>query len=133
MSGEHRQSKKTQLALALAQGRSITTWARANEVPRRTAYRWAGEPAVRSAVESYRRRVIDRVVGRLATRATWASDGIAKLAKSAKSESVRLSALRAILSDMMTISQFATLEETVAQVVEQLNDRAQTHYADRSS
>ncbi len=65
-----------------------------NDVPRRTAYRWAGEPAVRAAVESYRRRVIDRAVGRMASRATWAADMIAKLAKSAKSESVRLSALR---------------------------------------
>ena len=92
MSGEHRQSKKTHLALALAQGRSVTTWACANDVPRRTAYRWASEPAVRAAVESYRRRVIDRAVGRLAKHATWAADTIAKLAKDAQSESVRLSA-----------------------------------------
>ena len=133
MSGEHRQSKKTHLALALAQGRSVTTWARANDVPRRTAYRWAGERAVRSAAESYRRRAVDRAIGRLARRATWAADTIAKLAKDAESESVRLSAARAILSDMMTVAQFATLEEDVAQLKEQLNERAHTCKADRPS
>lgn len=133
MPGEDRQSKKTLLALALAQGRSITTWARTNEVPRRTAYRWAGEPAVRSAVRLYRRRAVDRAVGRLATSATWAADRLTKLAKNAESESVQLGALRAILSHMMTVSEFATLEESVAQIEEQLRDRAHSQDADRPS
>ena len=54
---------KTQLALALAQGVSAAEWARANQVPKNTAYRWARDLEVRKAVESYRRRTIDRAIG----------------------------------------------------------------------
>jgi hypothetical protein len=132
MPGESRQSRKTQLALALAQGYSVAKWARTNEVPLRTAYSWANEPKVRAAVESCRRRALDRAVGRMARRATWAADKIADLAKDAQSESVKLSALRAILSDMMTVSQFNTLEERVAQVEELLDERERTGSADRA-
>ena len=66
-------------------------------VPNATAYRWSQEPAVRAEIESIRRRAIDRAVGRLATRATWAVDGIVELGENADSESVRLSALRAVM------------------------------------
>jgi hypothetical protein len=133
MSREHDQSKKSQLALALAQGLSIGGWARSNNVPMRTAYRWSREPAIRSAANSYRRRVIDRAVGRLARRATWAADMIAKLPKDAESAFVRLSALRAILSDMMNVSQFAMLEERMAHIQEQLRELAQPDQPDQQS
>src|SRR5580658_7972252 len=96
MSGERPRSAKTDLVLAIANGTSVAAWACGNEVPKRTAYRWSREPKVRAAVESYRLRAVDRAIGRMARRATWATDGIAKLAKSAESESVRLAALRAI-------------------------------------
>jgi len=96
---------------------------RGNQVPKRTAYRWAGEPKVRAAVESDRRRAIDRAIGRMARRVTWATDGIAKLAKGAESESVKLTALRAILSDMMAVSQFAGLELRITEIDEQLDEQ----------
>jgi hypothetical protein len=118
--------KKTQLALAIAQGASVVAWARANEVPKRTAFRWASEPMVRAAAESCRRRAVDQAVGRMARRATWAADQIAKLGKDAVSESVRLAALRAILSDMMAVSGFSGLEERVAQIEEQLSDETRS-------
>jgi len=114
--------KKTRLALAIAQGMSVTSWARTNEVPKRTAFRWASEPMVRAAVESCRRRAVDQAIGRLARRATWAADQIAKLGKNAVSESVRLAALRAILSDMMAVSEFSGIEERITQIEEQLSD-----------
>jgi hypothetical protein len=114
---------KTSLAIAIAQGTSVALWALANNVPRRTAYRWASGPKVRAAVEAYRRRAVDRAVGKMARRVTWATDGIAKLARRAESESVRLSALRAILSDMMSVSQFAGLEHRVTEIEEKLHER----------
>src|SRR5450755_1214825 len=76
MPGERPRSQKTELALAIANGTSVTAWARGNEMPKRTAYRWAREPEVRAAVESYRRRAVDRAIGRMARRVTWATDGI---------------------------------------------------------
>ena len=51
-----------------------------------------------------------------------AADQIAKLAKKARSESVRLAGARSMLSDMMAVSVFAGLEERLAKLEEQ--DRA---------
>ncbi len=41
MAGEHRESKKAQLALALALAQSKPDWARTNQVPESLAFRWA--------------------------------------------------------------------------------------------
>jgi hypothetical protein len=119
---ENSKTRKSQLALAIAQGTSIAVWARKNDVPDRTAYRWASEPNVRAAIDSYRRRAIDR----LAKRVTWAADGIAKLARDAASESVKLAALRAIFSNMMTVSEFAGLEQRITEIEEQFHERTES-------
>ena len=116
-------SKKGQLTLAIAKGMPVTTWAKKNEVPTRTAFRWASEPKVRAAVEVYRRRVLDRAVGRMTHSVTWATKGIFDLAKKASSESVKLAALRAVVSDMMAVSKFGGLEDRLTQVEGKINAR----------
>ena len=118
MAGESTNSHKTLLAAAIAAGASIEKWAASNAVPERTAYRWAGEPEVRSEIESIRRRALDEAIGRLATRATWAVDGIVKLGENAPSDSVKLSALRAVMSEFIAVSNFAGLEVRVAELEE---------------
>jgi hypothetical protein len=95
-----RENPKTQLALAIAQGVSVTAWARANGVPRRTAFSWAKDPLVRKTVESCRRRTTEHAIRRLVKQSAWAADGIAMLAKVAESDSVKLEAFRAVLADM---------------------------------
>ena len=47
-------SQHDQLAMAIAQGKSIAEWAQQNGVPGRTAQRWASEPDVRRQVEDWR-------------------------------------------------------------------------------
>jgi hypothetical protein len=116
--------KKTHLALAIAQGKSAAAWARCNGVPSSTAYRWASEPEVRRAVEACRRRTLDRAIGRMTRRTTWACDRIAKLAKAAESESVQLRALRSIFSDVMAVSKFSNLEYRVAEIEEDLREKS---------
>jgi hypothetical protein len=123
MQEEVRQKKKTGLALAIARGESITAWARQNEVPRRSAFRWASDPKVRGAVEAWRRRALNRAIGRMAGLAMKAADGIARLAESAESESVQLRAWRAILADQMAVSRFSNLEQRMVEIEEQLRDR----------
>ncbi len=93
-------------------------------MPKRTAYRWSKEPEVKSAVGSYRGRIVDRAVGRFATRSTWAVNEITTLAKRAESESVQLGALRAILSNLIAVSRFAALEQSITEIKEQLRARA---------
>ena len=55
----------------------------------------------------------------MSRRAAWATDQIAELAEKARSESVRLAALRSMLSDMMAVADFAGLEERIAKLEEQ--------------
>ena len=120
MTGESTNSQKMLLAVAIAEGTSVATWASSNG-QERTAYRWAAEPEVRSEIESIRRRALDEAIGRLAKRATWAVDGIVQLGENAASESVRLSALRAVMSDFIAVSNFAGLEGRVAELEEQFH------------
>jgi len=119
MSREKRTSLKSQLAAALAEGKSSAEWASANGVAERTAQRWASEPEVRAQVEWFRRGALDQAVGRMSKRVAWATEQIAQLAEYAKSESVRLAALRSIMSDMMAVSDFAGLEERITKLEDQ--------------
>jgi hypothetical protein len=126
MPEEVRIDKKTSLALAIARGQSIAAWAKKNEVPRCTAFRWASDPKVRRAVEASRRPAI----GRLASFALKAVDAIVTLAKEAEAESVQLMAWRAILADQMAVTKFSDLEYRMAEIEEQLSHR--TGHADRA-
>jgi hypothetical protein len=120
MSQEQPKGGKTQLALALAQGISAAQWARANQVPKNTAYRWARDPKVRSAIESHRRRTIDQAIGRMTKQSTRAVDGIIAIARESDSDSVRLRAYRAIFSDMMAVSKHSGLEARIAELEEKI-------------
>ena len=53
-----------------------------------------------------RRRALDRAVGLMARHTHWAAEQIVELGKTASSEAVRLSASRAVLSDMIAVSKF---------------------------
>ena len=94
--------------------------------PRRTAYTWSRCPEVTEAVEHIRREVLDRAIGRLSNNATAVADRIAKLALEAAAESVQLSACRAVLAELMTISNYAAIERRLAQVERHLRDGATT-------
>jgi len=123
MTGESTNSQKMLLAAAIAEGTAVEKWASSNGVPERTAYHWAAQPEVRAEVESIRRRALEEATGRLAKRTTWAVDGIVELGGNAGSESVRLSALRAVMSDFIAVSKFAGLEQRVTELEQQFQQR----------
>jgi transposase len=127
MSKEERTSLQSELAAALAAGKSCAEWASANGVSERTAQRWASDSEVRAEVDAYRRGNLDEAVGRMSRRVAWATDQIAELAEKARSESVRLAALRSMLSDMMAVADFAGLEERIAKLEEQDHVRHEEH------
>jgi hypothetical protein len=111
MTNELRQERKTALAGAIAQGRSVALWARDNHVPRSTAYRPARQPEVRATAESSRRRARKCAVGRMARQAYRASYELATLAECAESEPVRLGALRSIFSGAIAMSKLPTMRQ----------------------
>jgi len=116
-------SKQDQLAIAIAQGKSIAIWARENDVHERTAYRWARDPDVRRQVEDIRRRFLDRALGSMAGHSMWAVKGIIELGEKAESESVQLRARRSVLHDQMAVSKFSNLEYRMAELEEEVRVR----------
>jgi hypothetical protein len=116
MSKRINQSQKSALALAMAAGQAVPAWARDHDVPERTAYTWSRSPEVLDLVEAIRREVLDRTIGRLCDHATAAADEIARLAREAASEAVRLHAARAVLAELMTVSSYAALEGRMAEL-----------------
>jgi hypothetical protein len=129
MSEELERGTKEQLALAVARGKSIRSWARSANVPLVTAYRWSKEPEVRKMAEAIRRRALDGAIGNVAMRSSWIMKGLTKLAEGADSETVRLRALRGLISDMITVSRYSGLETRVAELEGTLH--AQRGNADR--
>ena len=123
MSEGPRQNRKKKLVAAIALGEPIATWARENGVARRTAYRWAKDPKVKTAVDAHRRKAVDQSVGVLTGRLSRAANAIANLGETAESESVRLSANKAMFSTMISTSKFAVLEQRMAEIEAILNAR----------
>jgi hypothetical protein len=124
MADEPLKCLKPQLVIALAQGKTVAAWARGSDVPLRTAYRWSKDPKVQKAIAAFRRRSIDRAVGMLSGKATWSVGRITRLADSAESESVRLRALRGMLTDMISVSKYFALEDRMASIEDRLDERA---------
>jgi hypothetical protein len=122
MSKINNQHRKAQLALALAAGSTAIGWARENDVPESTVYRWATSDEVEEAVNGIRREVWQQTIARLSQNATAAADQIAKLAQEAASESVRLAASRAVLADLMAVTDYAALERRLAKIERRLRD-----------
>jgi hypothetical protein len=120
MSEEPAKGTKTQLALAIAQGVPVAAWARSSGVSRRTAFYWAKHPEVRKMVLSCRRRVLDRAVGRMTKQSNEAVDTIVRISKEGDTDSVRLRAARAVLSDMIAVSSYSGLEERVTELEERI-------------
>ena len=117
---EFEEPKKLGLAAAIARGMSIHSWAKKNDVPKTTAYRWAEEPQVKIESQKIRRRMLDRVAGAMTMRGVLALKGITQLANEAQSESVQLNALKTILTDAMRIARYTDLETRMAEFEEKL-------------
>jgi hypothetical protein len=122
MSGEGIESKKNELALAIARGGSVAKWAHANGVSKATAYAWSNESAVRKAVEAFRRRIIDEAIGLMTKHTAWAADGIIEVAKNAESDAVRLRAYRAIFSDMLAASKYTGMERRMCDLEKRVGE-----------
>jgi transposase-like protein len=116
MSKRNNQNQKAALALAMAGGGTVAAWAREHQVAERTARTWSNSTEVLDQVESIRREVLDRAIGRLSDNAIAAADEIARLVKEAASEAVRLQAARAVLAELMTVSNYAALDGRLADI-----------------
>jgi len=114
--GQRNPNQRDQFAVAMAFGQSVSAWAKANGVPRRTCCAWKNTPEYKVRVEDVRRRTLDRAVGQLARNLTKAIGQIALLATEARSESVKLQAARAVLKELMVLRENVDLDERMTEI-----------------
>lgn len=94
---ESQRKPDRQICRSIADGISVVKWREENNVSERTAYRWSASAEVRKRVHQLRRDRCDGAVGVMAKHATAAAEEIVNLGKHAKSEAVKLSALRRLV------------------------------------
>jgi hypothetical protein len=110
------QSQFEMCALAVAAGSSVGRWARENKVHERTAYGWSMKPEFKALVSGHRDRIINRSVGILVKHSTAASRELARLIKNGTNDSIKLAASRAILDQMIAVSNHAESSKVLAEM-----------------
>jgi hypothetical protein len=105
--GRNRQSKLEHLALHVASGGSVASFARDNEIHVRTAYAWTKLEGFDEKVSGYRASTLSQIVGRLSNLGGRAVKQMGALATGAESENVRLAASRGILADLVSVGTYA--------------------------
>jgi hypothetical protein len=128
--GKHPRQKREHLALHVACGGSVAAFSREQEIPRRTCYLWTKEPGFAEKTAGYRDRILDKLVGRLAKLGGRAVSGIGVLAVKGESESIRLQACRAILSDLIAVGNYQANARQFAEMegrLEALERNADAH------
>lgn len=120
-------------ALAIAEGQSIPGWAKANGLSPRTVQQWAKRPAFVAQVEEIRSRMLDQAIGILANGATNAAVQLRLLIEDSQSETIRLSAARALLADLLSVQSHAELRRELREIKARLDQqekrRANSHRA----
>ncbi len=97
-------SLKYTLALTIAIGRSVRTWAKQRNVDVETARQWSLQNEFRKLVDVARMRFADRLVGRLLEGARLAITQLVMLCTKSTSDAIRLAASRALLANWVKFS-----------------------------
>jgi hypothetical protein len=118
--GKHPKQRREHLALHVACGGSVAAFSRDQEIPRRTCYLWTKEAGFAQKVSGYRDKILDKLVGRLAKLGGKAVAGIGVLATKGESESIRLAACRAILSDLISIGNYQASARQITELVSRI-------------
>jgi hypothetical protein len=114
------------LAALLATGTTVANAAESAGMSERTAFRRLSDSGFRRRVSTIRGQMVDAVVGRLVGASTKAVETLASLL-GAESESVRLSAAKAIVELSCRLREAGELEERVLTLEQRTNGAGTTH------
>jgi hypothetical protein len=113
------------LAALLATGTTVANAAESARMSDRTAFRRLSDSGFRRRVSTIRGQMVDAVVGRLVGASTKAVETLSLLG--AESESVRLSAAKAIVELSCRLREAGELEERVLTLEQRTNGAGTTH------
>ena len=92
------------LGRAVARGRTVTAWAKQNDVSAEVARGWAVLPEFLEFVDKCRLQHTDRMVGKIASRVPRAIDRLAELAESSENVAVGVAAAKALIEKWVLLS-----------------------------
>ncbi len=112
------------LAVELARGSNVRDAAKACDVSESTVHRRLRDPGFKRQVSELRGRMVDEAAGRLSEATIQAVDRLVTLLKSG-SDSIALSAARAIVENMVNLRKTTELEERILTLEEKLSSQGQ--------
>lgn len=104
------------LALWLAEGKTLASWAADHDIPDRTARDWAKKPEFKAKVSQIRDEFVDSVVGEMKSDLKKARAKISSLIENADTDSVKLAAARAMIADMIALANHADQAKQLAEL-----------------
>ncbi len=125
MPGPHPKSLFRDLALAVATGETIKSWCQKNGVEPSTACGWQRKVEFQRLVEQYRRRAVDRSIGKMAKNLSKAVTKIVRLIEAGQSESVQLSAAKTLIDKLLHVQNHTELKRELQQIDERLTAEEQ--------
>jgi phage terminase small subunit len=121
MAGHSRKKGEAAFVAAIVTGGTVEAAAQTAGIGERTAYTWLARPEIRQQISEARGQLVEQACGRLADAATAAADALCGLL-AAKSESVRLSAARALLELAFRARETLDHEERLTALEEAAHD-----------
>ncbi len=109
-----------QLALAVAEGRSVASWCKANGVATRTGYDWFTRDEFQRLVTAYRRRAEEQAIGRMAKNLGKAVNKVVQLIEEGLDDHVKLAAAEVLIDKLLVVRGHAELEAELRRLDERL-------------
>jgi hypothetical protein len=120
MPGDSAKSLKCQLALWVAGGGRVKHWYKKHGVSASTAYQWSKSAPFKRLVEEYRRRALDRAIGRMARGLGKAVEKITELIEAGQTDAVKLSAAKTLVDKLIDVQNHAELRADLRRLDERL-------------
>ncbi len=108
------------LALFVAAGGKVTSWCEANEVARGTAYQWRRNEAFERLVAEFRRRAVDRAIGKMTKNLGKAVEKIVELVEGGESQAVQLSAAKSLIDKLVHVQGHTAVNDELRRLDERL-------------
>jgi hypothetical protein len=123
MPGRHAETLIDQLAVSVAEGRSVVTWCEKHGVATRTAYHWYKAERFQRLVAEYRRRAVDRAIGKMGRKLGKAVGKIVRLVEKGQDGKVKLAAAKTLIDRLLEVQSRAELRDEL----QRLNQRLTAH------
>jgi len=101
------------LVMCVARGFPVSEWCRKNKTAPSTVAKWQSESEFTRDVQEHRRGLLRLAVAKFTGAVNPVAAGVIELASSALSESMKLSAQRAMMEKLVKITEFAELKRDV--------------------